>query len=115
MEKRKQPSRCNAPRGNAPRANALSYAVPSETDPDGMYTGIPVHSGSPARSGSHVPSGSPAYSGISAHGGVFSAPQTAVPDAAFPGGKTYCSADNVSRLIAMQSDPDAPTQDADDL
>ena len=109
MEKRKQPPRSNAPRVTAPRANALSYAVPSKTDPDGMYTGIPVHSGS------HVPGGSPAYSGISAHGGVFSAPQTATPDAAFPGGKTYCSADNVSRLIAMQSDPDAPTQDADDL
>ena len=81
----------------SPRADALSYAVPSKTDPDGMYTGIPVHSGVPARSG------------------IFSAPQTATPDAATPGGKTYCSADNVSRLIAMQSDPDAPTQDADDL
>ena len=86
MEKRKP-----SPREHTPRDTALSYAVPSKTDPDGMYTGIPVHSG------------------------IFSAPQTATPDAAFPGGKTYCSADNVSRLIAMQSDPDAPTQDADDL
>ena len=91
MEKRKLSQREHAPRANAPRANALSYAVPSKTDPDGMYTGIPARSG------------------------IFSAPQTATPDAAFPGGKTYCSADNVSRLIAMQSDPDAPTQDADDL
>ena len=80
-----------SPHGRVPQANALSYAVPSKTDPDGMYTGIPAHTG------------------------IFSAPQTATPDAAFPGGKTYCSADNVSRLIAMQSDPDAPTQDADDL
>ena len=80
-----------SPHGRVPQANTLSYAVPSKTDPDGMYTGIPAHSG------------------------IFSAPQTATPDAAFPGGKTYCSADNVSRLIAMQSDPDAPTQDADDL
>ena len=92
-----------SPHGRIPHDPALSYAVPSKTDPDGMYTGIPVHSGSPARGG------------ISAHSGIFSAPQTATPDAAFPGGKTYCSADNVSRLIAMQSDPDAPTQDADDL
>lgn len=80
-----------SPREHTPREPALSYAVPSKTDPDGMYTGIPARSG------------------------IFSAPQTATPDAATPGGKTYCSADNVSRLIAMQSDPDAPTQDADDL
>lgn len=80
MEKKKFP----------PRGTALSYAVPSKTDPDGMYTGIPAAS-------------------------AFVTPPAAAPDPAFPGGKTYCSADNVSRLIAMQSDPDAPTQDADDL
>ena len=104
-----------SPHGRVPQANTLSYAVPSKTDPDGMYTGIPARSGSHVPDGSPAHGGSPARSGISAHTGVFSAPQTATPDAAFPGGKTYCSADNVSRLIAMQSDPDAPTQDADDL
>ena len=85
-----------------------AYTAPDNTDPDGMYTGVPAADGTAA-----VPAGH----GFSRRGyaGTHCASPIAEPDPAVPGGKVYGSADTVSRLIAMQSDPSAPVQDADDL
>ena len=76
-----------------PSAEALAraYAVPSEADPEGMYTGVPA---------------APAY-----RTSAYVMPQSDTPDAACPGGKVYCSAENLSRL----TDGRMPLQDADDL